>query len=244
MIYSHFAHLPTKSFYNGVKADVIAGNVTTKNGIHNWADKGIAGRGVLLDFASWAESQGKTYDVFSPHPITYSDLRAVGYYQGLDIRPKSQGGDVLPGDILLIRSGFHFFDAALTQADREKMHTRPFALGPDDGQQYIGLEQSPEIVDWLHDSYFAAVAGDMPSFECWPSRAWERGIGGSGKAEEVKFLHEFLLALWGCPLGELWDLERLGRRCKLEGRWTFFVSSAPAHLIGGVASTPNALAIF
>ena len=73
-------------------------------------------------------------------------------------------------------------------------------------------------------------------------------------------LHEYLLALWGCPLGEMLDLEKLSRRCKEQNRWTFFVTSAPANCpgmlnrwscsknvlicIGGVSSHVNATAIF
>ena len=25
------------------------------------------------------------------------------------------------------------------------------------------------MIDWLHDCYFAAVAGDSPTFEAWPT---------------------------------------------------------------------------
>lgn len=34
-----------------------------------------------------------------------------------------------------------------------------------------------------------------------------------------------LLAGWGCPIGELFDLEKLGEECKRLGRWSFFVTS-------------------
>ena len=46
------------------------------------------------------------------------------------------------------------------------------------------------------------------------------------------YLHEHILALWGCPLGEMLDLEKLSRRCKEQNRWTFFVTSAPANCPG------------
>jgi hypothetical protein len=36
------------------------------------------------------------------------------------------------------------------------------------------------------------------------------------------WLHEKLLALWGCPIGELWDLERLSKSCAEMNQWTFF----------------------
>jgi len=89
------------------------------------------------------------------------------------------------------------------------------------------------MVDWLHDSYFSAVAGDAPSFEAWPTMR-----------KDGKMLHEFVLALWGMPLGEMFDLEKLAETCRRKGRWTFFFSSAPANVKGGVSSHANAQAFF
>jgi len=86
------------------------------------------------------------------------------------------------------------------------------------------------MIDWLHDCYFSAVAGDAPSFEAWPT-------------DQNYMLHEYILALWGMPLGEMFDLEKLAGLCREKGRWTFFVTSSPNHVEGGVASHGNALAI-
>jgi hypothetical protein len=38
-------------------------------------------------------------------------------------------------------------------------------------------------------------------------------------------LHEILLSGWGCPIGELFDLEELARHCEKVKRWSFFVTS-------------------
>lgn len=46
------------------------------------------------------------------------------------------------------------------------------------------------------------------------------------------------------PSGELFDLEELAAMCKELNRWTFFVSSVPLNMPGGVSSPPNAMAIF
>lgn len=88
---------------------------------------------------------------------------------------------------------------------------RPHAPGKDDGQRWAGVKQEEAMIDWLHDCYFAAVAGDAPSFEAWPSH-------------EEYMLHEYILALWGMPLGEMFDLEKLSRTCREKKRWTFFVT--------------------
>lgn len=76
---------------------------------------------------------------------------------------------------------------------------------------FAGVQQSEEMLEWIWEN-FSAVAGDQPSFECWPSK-------------EGYMLHEVLLAGWGCPIGELFDLEKLSEECKRLGRWSFFVTS-------------------
>lgn len=93
-----------------------------------------------------------------------------------------------------------------------------------------GVEQTEDVIRWIWDN-FSAVAGDQPSFEVWPTQQdWS--------------LHEVLLAGYGCPIGELFWLETLAERCRKENRWSFFVTSEPCNVPGGVASPPNILAIF
>lgn len=79
------------------------------------------------------------------------------------------------------------------------------------------------MLEWIWENQFAAVAGDAPSFESSPV--------GRGKAYEGKdgmwVLHQWLLAGWGMPIGEMFDLEELARHCESVGRWTFFLSSVP-----------------
>jgi hypothetical protein len=56
--------------------------------------------------------------------------------------------------------------------------------------------------------------------------------------------HHYLLPSWGTPIGELWDLEKLADCCQRLNRWSFFMTSVPLNVPGGVASPPNAVAIF
>ena len=77
----------------------------------------------------------------------------------------------------------------------------------------------------------AAVAGDTVAFEAFPGHP-ERG-----------FMHETILALWGLPIGELFNLEALAADCAQDGIYEFFFTSAPLNKLGGVASPPNAIAI-
>ena len=53
-----------------------------------------------------------------------------------------------------------------------------------------------------------------------------------------------MLALWGAPIGEMLDLEKLAKTCQDKNRWIFFFTAAPANMPGGVASHVNGTAIF
>jgi len=231
--FRHIAHMPTKQFYNGTKAKDIEGPEKDNNkcGIHHWAEHGIAGRGILIDYWSYAKENGIVYDPFEYYTIPFTELQACGKAQGIDIRPAAQGGDIKIGDLLFIRSGFISTYYTSSPDVRAAATLRLHTAGPDDGQRWAGIKQEEAIINWLHDCYFATVAGDAPSFEAWPS-------------QEKYMLHEYILALWGMPLGEMFDLEKLSKTCKEKGRWTFFVTSAPDHCEGGVSSHGNALAIF
>ncbi|KAH9901986.1 hypothetical protein F4778DRAFT_135115 [Xylariomycetidae sp. FL2044] len=217
----HFAYQKEKLFYGGVEQKQIyavnqRGEPATVLGIHAWAEHGIVGRGILVDYHSWRTSQSevRAYDSFDSSSIPLSDLKAC---------LEAQGTEVKFGDILIIRSGFTASWATKSTDevwDHQNIVPHPFG----------GVQQSEEMIRWIWDN-FSAVAGDQPSFECWPTR-------------EDWALHEVLLAGWGCPIGEFFDLEKLAEQCKREGRWSFFISSEPCNVPGGVASPPNVLAIF
>lgn len=229
--FRHISHIPTGSFYNNTRGgDVIGPNANHKCSIHHWAEHGIAGRGVLLDYRSYANKKGINYDPYDYYPISFEELYQCGKDQGIDIRPQAQGGDIKIGDILFVRSGW--VEAYHTKGEEERaaLALRPHVLGKKDGQRYAGVSQEPQVLDWLHDSYFAAVAGDAPTFEAWPTH-------------EDYHLHEYILALWGMPLGEMLDLEKLAQKCRERNRWTFFFTSAPANCPGGVSSHVNGTAI-
>jgi len=97
--------------------------------------------------------------------------------------------------------------------------------------EHAGVEATINMLRWLWDSGFSAVASDSISWEVYPQQ------------KDIS-LHEYLLAGWGVPIGELFDLEELSKICKKLGRWSFFVSSVPFNMPGGVSSPPNAIAIF
>ena len=115
---------------------------------------------------------------------------------------------------------------------------------------FPGLGQGKETTEWLWNSQFAAVVADAPAFEASRKSYLSLVLSASltrlvvAAADPKYQLHPILLAGWGTPIGELFDLEALSETCKTLGRWTFFLSSAPLNYTGVVASPPNVLAFF
>ena len=210
-----------------------------KDSIHHLAEHGIAGRGVLLDYRTYADKKGVQYSSFTDHRIPYEELYLCGKDQGIDIRPQSQGGDIKIGDLLFIRTGFiESYYNIKSPEEWAKIATREHDFGPNNQQRWAGVAQEEKMLDWLHDCYFAAVAGDAPSFEAWPTNTGKATILAKSLAvvadhlRSEYYLHEYLLAMWGCPIGEMLDLEKLAKRCQENGQWTFFVTSSPANVHG------------
>jgi hypothetical protein len=98
-------------------------------------------------------------------------LNECGKSQGINIQPESKGGDVKIGDILLVRSGWVDTYHSKTEEERVKAARRSDDPKAENAQQWAGVKQEDKMLDWIHDCFFAAVAGDAPSFESWPSKA-------------------------------------------------------------------------
>ena len=188
----------------------------------DWVEAGgISGRGVLIDFPTWAESCGETFNPNAGRRVTLKDIKAILVNQRTEVRP---------GDILIFRTGWLSWYNNTTPNER---HEELCVRNPPGGHHFIGLDQDQELIEWLWDNQIAAVAGDQPAFEATPPPS--DGFG---------WLHEHIIAALGCPMGELWDTEGLAEECKARQRYTFFLSSAPLHVPGGVATPSNAVAIF
>lgn len=210
----------------------------------------IAGRGVLLDFFSYAQQNGISYAPNAYHTVTAGDL---------DKCARSQGVKFEQGDILFVRMGFiHWYEHLATEDEKMALAQPP--------TKAVGIRQAMEEVEWMwyvpssyetccqyktelmsrgRDHHFAAVASDTPAFEARPNKLAEWN------------LHDYFLALWGVswdlsyfygkptyislktPIGELFDLEQLSRICKELNRYSFFVTSSPLNIVNGIASPPK-----
>lgn len=161
---------------------------------------------------------------------------------------------------MLVRTGYVRWHNFASPEERKR--------GTQENSLCIGVQGNEATVRWLYDHHLAAVGGDSMTFEAWPP-----------DLESGWCLHEWLLVQWGTPIGEMWDLEALGKypllrkclgridlkglfysclnigtyadfracvgkKCEESGRWTFFLTSAPLHVRGGVGSPPGAIAVF
>ncbi len=204
---------PVHGYYNGIPENEVTGRGGTHLGIENLAKRGIAGRGVLADVARYLERRGKIIECTRGDVITLQDLEATLAAQKTRIKP---------GDILLLRVGWLKSYMASSQEVRVQVSQRVDAPG---------IEATREVAEWLWDHRIAAVAADSPALEAVNSQA----MG--------EMLHPYLLAFFGMPIGEMWDLEALADDCAADQRYSFFITSAPLNIPGGVGSPPNALAI-
>ena len=209
----HVGNRRAQAYYNGVKHDEI--KTSNKLGIHNWADR-FVGRGVLIDVFRYRSDTGRPINPLTDQKYSLDDLKAALAAQGTELHP---------GSILLVRTGWMPAYLASATAVRTEMSSVKKLKA-------CGIESSREMVAWLWDNRVAAIGTDCPAVEPWP---WNLRDDGA--------LHYRTLSLLGLPLGEQFMLDKLADDCAADGRWEFMMVSAPLHLLGGIASPPNAVAI-
>jgi len=182
----HFGIDEHRVFYQGVpEAEIPIGHIKIsdphrvdpeliKLGIHNWAQHGISGRGVLLDLETYYTSGGRQlpYTPMATSRISVAQLQEVAKAEGITFRR---------GDILLLRFGFMKAYYALSDDERSSIATKP--------ETFAGIERSREMKRFLWDNHFAAIASDQPAIEEWPDPNGD-------------YLHKTILGLWGMPIGE------------------------------------------
>jgi kynurenine formamidase len=215
--WDHFLHHgdpANECFYNG--------HTDLARGVEVWAEAGVAGRGVLLDVARWAEERGAGFDWLEPHPISPSDLMSCAEAQGVSIEE---------GTILLLRTGWETGYRSTTQDELVAVHDQ----GP---PSCPGLEGTVAMAELLWNWGIAAIACDNPCLDVYGQDYY------TTIAEDQRFaMHVHLLGRLGIPIGEFFLLDALAERCAEQNRYEFFMTSAPLNIRGAVGTSANALAI-
>jgi kynurenine formamidase len=115
--------------------------------LQTWSSRGLAGRGVLIDYASYARRGGIDVKHFSGHAISIKDVLNIA---------KEQKVEFQRGDVLFLRTGYVAAYKELDALGRENVSGV---------REWCGLGQSRETTEWLWERQFAAVASDSPGFE-------------------------------------------------------------------------------
>jgi kynurenine formamidase len=186
------------SIYNGYPSDTITEAGASRCDIGKVGS--LVSRGVLLDVAL---THG--VDVLpSPYAITAEDL---------DETCRRQGLDVLPGDIVLIRTGM----MQLLQAGDKQAY-------------YGGTGASVSAVPWFHEHDVAAAATDNVIFEYLD---WDMLLP----------VHVLDLVFMGMLQGQNWDLEELAADCAQDGIYEFLLVASPEPFTGGLGAPVHPIAI-
>ncbi len=197
------------SMYNGYWA----GSMTTLGGgkflgIEHHRES-FVGRAVLLDPA---RAQGLEH---------CPDNQIIGP-ELLDAALEAQGAELLPGDMLLVRTGHLGRWWTLTDEDDRDAY---FVASPGIGRDAIG---------WLHDKQVSALATDTLGVE---------SLVPEDPSDRFLPVHVACLVDLGLPLGELWELDALAADCAADGAYAFMLVAPPLYLPGGMGSPLNPIAI-
>ncbi|KAL0250786.1 hypothetical protein I308_103002 [Cryptococcus tetragattii IND107] len=213
--YQHFPKEGQYRFYNGMTLEEASDPSTTKLGIHNFAQKPITSRAHLLDIPLYLSRH-------SLPPLSAFSASSTISLATLVACAEESNVNIQPGDILVVRTGFTDELLKLTEEERDRLKKREV-------NGSCGVAQGKDILKWHWENGIAAVVADCPLYEAWPSQQLTA--------------HQVFISGWGLPIGELFDLAELAKKCQEISRWTFFFTSMPLNVIGGIASPPNAQAI-
>lgn len=159
-------------FYGGTTIPEVQDRSNDRIGIHHWAREGIAGRGVLIDYVAYAEKNNIKYTTFSTHQVKLSDIKAIAKDCNITFQK---------GDLLFVRVGVTKEWESWSDEQKEAYATNP-------KPEHAGVEATTDVLRFLWDEGFSAIASDAISWEVYP-------------AQGDLFMHEYLLAGWGVPIG-------------------------------------------
>lgn len=194
-----------RKIYNGYSTNTVLAAGATKCGIELLCD-GVIGRGVLLDVPRY-KGLGRLPPAYV---VSADDLQGCADMQKVK---------VLPGDILLVRTG-------------AMQH-----LLAGDKAAYMHPSENPGLgfgtLDWLHRSQCAAIACDNYAVEVRPS-----------ELEGVRLpFHHVAIRDMGLLLGEIFNFEDIARDCAADGRYEFLFTGSPLPITAAVGSPLNPLAV-
>lgn len=172
------------------------------------AEHGVVGHGVLIDMARYfgKENLGKG--------------EAFSHVELLDAA-RSQGVEIQPRDILVVRTGWLGWYYRTTPEEFFADWSEP------------GLTWSPELVEWFQRMEIPNLVTDLVANEA----TWHPGSG-----VEIP-LHNALMRNLGVVFTEIVWLDDLAAACAADNRWDFLYTAAPLKVWGASGAPVNPIAI-
>lgn len=203
--------------YNGFDAKTTNGGLE-RCGIDNVADRGVVGRGVLLDIA---RHRGVEY-LESGERVTLEELHDCAAEQDVTVQP---------GDVLLIRTGaMDLFYREGPEAFYEEYET---THGGEPALDEAGITYTEELVDWFDEMEIPMLATDTVTAEQTISETTGTRLP----------LHPIFLRDLGILISEMNRLGDLAADCAEDDQYEFLYVGAPLHVIGGTGGPVNPVAI-
>lgn len=207
--------------YNGYDARTTMGGGLSKDSILPVAERGVVGRGVLLDVARYQNLP----HLPAGYGIGLDELQRTAAHQGLTIERH---------DILLVRTGWlNRFFAEGPAAYYGEDSTDD---APDTAVQSMsepGLAYSPELVDWFHEMEIPSLGSDTLASE--QTAHPESGC--------VVPLHAALMRNLGVLFSEINWLEDLAADCAEDGQYAFLYACTPLKIVGAAGSPINPIVV-
>jgi len=192
--------------WNGYDAATTDGELR-KASILPIAERGVVGHGVLVDMARYFGKE----TLERGESFSHIDLQDAARSQGLEIQPR---------DIILIRTGRlgHYY------------RTTPEEFFANFHEP--GLTWSPELVEWFQRLEIPNLVTDLIGNET----TWhESGV-------EIP-LHNALMRNLGIVFTEVVWLDDLAEACSADNRWNFLYTAAPLKVYGASGAPVNPIAI-
>jgi kynurenine formamidase len=205
-------------FYNGVGLGAVdEQGYAHRNGIDKIAQRGIVGRGLLLDVARMVAG-GASDPLPADHVIDEAEVLAC---------LEHQGSQFLPGDIVCFRTGWV---EAYLDADEPGRADLMKPVGWTMAPASPGI--TPDLAPLAQRRQWAAVVADNLAVEASPFRP-----------DNAHSAHVRMLRNLGLPFGELFLLRDLAAAAASDGRYEFLFTAAPLWIPGGMGSPANAMAL-
>jgi hypothetical protein len=165
--FRHYGYQGRKLYYGGRRQEELEDG-SGVIGIERVVERGgVQTRGVVLDYPRYRARMGReVVSALEANCIKVEELEDM---------LKDTGVETREGDLLLLRTGFTEQYLKLSMQERKQVAERPPA--------FLGVESSKEVLRWIWERGFVAVAGDAPSFEMSPLVGEHNKVGGMWKGE-------------------------------------------------------------